>query len=109
MNDRRLSRKLCLIYALNIADWICTVTLLRIGGFYEANPLMRPLIGEPLSGLIVKGLLPAVLLVLVSRLSRRLETWESLLLNRFISFVLALYSVLCTVHIMNFIVCRIVG
>ena len=89
------------MYALNITDWICTIILLRTGGFFEANPLMRPLIGKPLPGLIVKGLLPAALLVVVSRMCRSLGVGELMLLDRFISFVLTLYSALCLIHIVN--------
>ena len=101
--------KLCLIYALNIADWFCTVVLLRLGGFYEANPLMRPVIGDPLSGAIAKCLLPAALLLLVRRMCRGLSARELIYVDRFICFALALYCALCVMHILSFILWRIRG
>ena len=101
--QRALSNKLCLIYALNIADYICTVTLLRTGDFAEANPLMRPVIGDPLSGLFFKCLLPAALLLLVRRMCRVLSVRELVYVDRFICFVLALYCALCAIHIISFV------
>ena len=97
------------MYALNIADWICTVALLRSGGFYEANPLMRSVIGEPLSGLIVKCLLPAVLLTFVYCLRRSLTAREAQLIDRSVSFVTTLYCALCVIHIVNCIILRTNG
>ena len=77
--------------------------LLRSGGFYEANPLMRPVMGEPLAGLIFKCLLPAVLLIAVSLMTRSLEIKGMRRVDRVISLVLVLYSALCSVHIVNLI------
>ena len=93
-----------MLYALNIADWVCTVALLRTGSFYEANPLMRPLIAQPLSGLLVKCLLPAILVLSVSRMMRGLGEREQGLVDRFICFALALYCALCMIHILSFAV-----
>lgn len=96
------------MYALNIADWICTVALLRTGGFFEANPLMRTLIGEPLSGLVAKCLLPGALLISVYLITRGLDGRALSRVDRFVCFVLALYSALCAIHILNIIIWQMI-
>ena len=103
-----LRRKLCLIYSLNIADWICTVTLLSSGGFFEANPLMRPVLGDVSLGFLVKGILPAFLLLFVGHMAGSLgkgARW----VDRCAGWVLALYTALCAVHIVNFAVWLSIG
>ena len=65
---------------------------------------MRPVIGEPLPGLLFKGLFPALLLALVCRMCRCLSARELRLVDRFVAFVLTLYCALCVIHIMNFVI-----
>ena len=48
-----------LIYLMNVVDWVCTLSLLRTGRFYEANPLMQSYIGSPTFGFVIKVLFPA--------------------------------------------------
>ena len=81
--------------------------LLHTGGFYEANPLMRPVMENPLLGLAVKGVLPAVLLLLVRRMLRELGERELARVDRCASFVVALYTALCLVHIVNLTLWRL--
>ena len=96
-------RKLYLIFLLNIADWICTVTLLGSGGFYEANPLMRPVIGNIAFGILFKGILPAGLVIMISRVLRRMDVGGLRRSDCFISFALTYYLGLCVIHIANFL------
>lgn len=98
-----LMRKLFLIYSLNTVDWICTVVLLRTGGFYEANPLMQPIIGNLSLGLTVKGILPLLAILLIIRMIGRIDRGELYTIDRIVAFVLAFYTVLCGVHVVNFL------
>ncbi len=91
-----------MIYSLNVVDWICTVVLLHTGGFFEANPLMQSIVSDISLGFLVKCILPALLMVPIWRLICLLEITDLPLIDRFISFVLALYTAICAVHIVNF-------
>ncbi len=80
------------------------MTLLRTGGFFEANPLMSPVIGDPSWGFLLKCILPAFLLLFVGRRYGALGEAGDRWVDRCASFVLALYCALCAVHIVNFTV-----
>lgn len=97
-----LTRKLVLIYALNVADWFCTVVLLRAGGFYEANPLMRLVIDDIPLGFAVKGILPLSVIFLVMRMMRGLDAGDLRRVGCAAAFVLTVYAALCLGHIVNF-------
>ena len=96
--------KLILIYLLNLADWLCTAVLLHTGGFFEANPLMNVFIGEPAAAAVLKGLLPALVILGLSRLLGRLDSGGLQQVDRCAAFVLTLYFMLCTAHLMNFVI-----
>ncbi len=98
-----LRRKLYLIYALNVADWICTSVLLRAGGFYEANPLMRSVAGDASWSFLLKCIAPILLTAGLFRLIGRLDREGLMHVDRFISFVLVFYLALCLNHIANFV------
>ena len=100
----RLDQKLVMIYAMNIADWICTVVLLRTDLFIEANPLMRPMIDSIPAGFLVKCLLPALLILSVSAAVRRLEAKALIIADRFISFLLVFYLAVDLDHVLNFLI-----
>ncbi|MBQ9247620.1 MAG: hypothetical protein IJ171_03430 [Ruminococcus sp.] len=85
-----------------MVDWICTVTLLRNDGFYEANPLMQSVVADITLGFLVKCILPACLMVPIWRLICLLEMPDLPIVDRFVSFVLVLYTAICAVHIVNF-------
>lgn len=99
-----VSGKLFLLYALNLADWVCTVTLLGADGFYEANPLLRALIGSPVLGMTIKGVLPAMVLAAVGQLLRLLDSRAIGKVDRCLCFVLTVYTALCANHIANFVI-----
>ncbi|MBQ3265816.1 MAG: hypothetical protein IJH07_08585 [Ruminococcus sp.] len=106
---KRLICKLLIIYALNIADWLCTWILLHTGAFAEMNPLVGSFIGSPTAGFFVKGILPAVLLTLVCLMNQLLGEKELMQVDRFASFTTMLYTALCTVHIINFLLLHFAG
>ena len=98
-----LQKKLVLIYAMNVADWICTVALLSTGGFYEANPLARAFIGSIPLGLLVKCVLPAAMIFVIQRMARLLDPHGLRVLDRFVAFALTFYTALCFLHMINFV------
>ncbi|MBQ6336775.1 MAG: hypothetical protein IJI50_06050 [Ruminococcus sp.] len=108
MDDMRFSsraaRGLLLIYALNVADWICTVVLLRGGGFFEANPLMRGIVGDISAGFAVKCLLPLLLILVLARLFSTLNEPELHGTERVVKAVFGFYLFLCVNHIANFVI-----
>ena len=103
MDRTSLLRKLYLLYALNVADWLCTVTLLHTGDFYEANPLMSHVVGSIPLGFLFKCVLPAVLMAAVFLLSGKLNRGERVWVDSFVSFVVVVYTAICVVHIIDFI------
>ena len=58
-------QKILLMIFLNFSDWLCTITLLRYDGFFEANPLMVNLIDKPFLCFIVKCILPFILMLYI--------------------------------------------
>ncbi len=95
--------KLFFLYLLNLCDWLCTEVLLRSGRFFEANPLMQPVVQQLIPALLLKGVLPLFLSLacaLVFRLSGLRET-------RFGNFLLNIgifvYSLVNLRHILNFL------
>ena len=98
-----------MIYSLNAADWICTVTLLRTGGFFEANPLMSPVMDNLSLGFLVKCILPAFTLMFVGRRYSELGETGCKWVDRCATLVLMLYTALCALHIFNFEVWRVAG
>ena len=53
-------------------------------------------------GFLVKCVLPACLMAPIWRLIRLLENPDLPVVDRFVCFVLALYTAICAVHIFNF-------
>ena len=102
LNDT-VRRRLLLLYILNIADWVCTVILLDSGGFYEMNPLMRPIVTSIPLGFLIKGVLPAAIVAAIPRMTLKLDCAGITKIIRFTNLILALYIALCVNHIYNFI------
>ena len=99
---KRLYKKLALVYALNLTDWVFTLLLLRTGQFAEANPVMQPFITSIPQGFTLKCLFPAAAIGTVMLLLRRLRLSELGTADRFISFVLVFYLAINLDHIVNF-------
>ena len=100
---KKLYKKLLLVFALNLVDWLCTVVLLGTGLFQEANPLMREIIGNLPQGFFAKCLFPAAAIFAVMVMLRWMEVKELRIADRFISFVLVFYLAIDLDHILNFL------
>ena len=99
-----ISKKLYIIYIMNVADWVCTVVLLRSGGFFEANPLAAGFVGDLSLGFVMKCVVSAGIIWLLMRLVGLLSDDGLRTADRFISFGVGFYFLLCSVHIVNFVI-----
>lgn len=99
-----LRNKLYIVYALNVIDWMLTVTLLDTGSFFEANPIARTFINSIALGLIIKCIVPFILVFLVNRFMHILEFAQLKKADIMISFGLTVYLAVTLDHIINFII-----
>lgn len=56
-----------IIYLLNCIDLLFTYTYLQTGQFYEANPIMAPIIENPYLALSIKIIMPGIFIIYALR------------------------------------------
>lgn len=95
-----INLKLMIIYILNLLDIIFTVVLLKTGYFQEANFLMRSVVEDLNLSFLVKGLLPLILLILLSVRIRKADERQRKLSNIAISGCMLYYGIINLSHIM---------
>lgn len=95
--------KLLMLYLLNVSDWLCTEALIASGRFFEANPIMQPVVDNFWLTLLVKGILPLVLVLLCAFVFRLAGCEDSRFASRMINFAIIAYSLLNIWHIANFV------
>lgn len=95
--------KLLMLYLLNVSDWLCTEALISSGRFYEANPIMQPVVDNFWLTLFVKGILPLALVLLCAFVFRLAGCEESRFAGWMINFAIIAYSLLNIWHIANFV------
>ena len=95
--------KLLMLYLLNVSDWLCTEALISSGRFYEANPIMQPVVDNFWLTLLVKGILPLVLVLLCAFIFRLAGCEENRFASWIINFAIIAYSLLNIWHIANFV------
>ncbi len=98
-----LQRKLCVVYFLNVVDWICTLRLVSTGLFYEANPLAAKFIDSIGIGFLVKCAVPLLLVVIVCKGMHILDLKALRFADMLISFGLTIYLLITLDHFINFI------
>ncbi len=96
-------QKIFFLYFLNIVDWVCTEALLSTGRFYEANPLMRPVLDGFLPTLLIKGILPFVLIIICCAVYRASGIEESRFANVLLYTGIIVYAAVNLWHILNFL------
>lgn len=96
-------QKLFFLYFLNIVDWICTEALLASGRFYEANPIMQPVLDGFWNTLLIKGILPLAMVILCSVLFKALDAEQTRLTNALLYVGICAYALLNLWHIVNFV------
>lgn len=100
---KRFYKRLTLLYVLNLADWLCTEALLASGKFVEANPVMRPVMGQFPMTLLIKVALPLFLVLLCALIYRLAREIESKFANAMLLIGLVAYSLVNLWHIFNFV------
>ena len=96
-------RKLFFLYALNLSDWLCTEALLATGRFFEANPVMSPVLPHFLPTLLLKGLMPLGLTLLCALLYRLARDENARLPHVLIDIGIVAYTLVNLWHIVNFV------
>ncbi|MGL4345267.1 MAG: DUF5658 family protein [Cellulosilyticaceae bacterium] len=94
-----LKKKLTLLYVLNALDIVFTFALVKTGMFFEANKLMVPIIGEPIWGILLKLVLPAMLIIYVLLQIDKLPNQNLRLCNFCINVVLGVYVIINVLHV----------
>ena len=96
-------RKLFFLYALNLCDWLCTSVLLRTGRFFEANPVMSPVMRGFLPALLIKGLLPLALTLLCAVLFKLSGETDSRFTTVLLNIGIIAYTLVNLLHVVNFL------
>lgn len=96
-------QKIFFLYFLNLVDWVCTEALLNTGRFYEANPVMRPVLDGFLPTLLIKGVLPLALVLICCAVYKASGIEESKFANVLLNIGIAAYAAVNLWHILNFL------
>lgn len=96
-------QKLYFLYFLNIVDWICTEALLASGKFYEANPIMQPVLDGFWNTMLIKGILPLAMVSLCAVIFKALDAEQTRLTNTLLYVGISAYALLNLWHIVNFV------
>lgn len=99
-----ISKKLYLVYFLNVVDFICTLALLSTGIFYEANPIARTFISSALLAVLLKCVIPFFVIVLCVKGMSVLDYPQLKVADMVVSFGLTVYIVILLDHLINFII-----
>ncbi|MBQ0097850.1 MAG: hypothetical protein KBS62_02800 [Oscillospiraceae bacterium] len=98
-----ISKKLFLMYALNVSDWICTMILLSSGKFAEANPIARTFINSFLLSFVIKCILPFFIILSICYLTKMLEYNGLKTADKTVCFGLTFYIAINVDHLINFL------
>ncbi len=96
-------RKIFFLYFLNLIDWVCTEALISSGRFYEANPLMRPVLTGFVPTVIIKGVLPLALTLVCCAVYKASGIGESKFANILLYTGIIAYGAVILWHIFNFL------
>ena len=96
-------QKIFFLYFLNLIDWLCTETLLASGKFYEANPVMQPVLTGFWQTILIKGVLPLALILICCLIFRLSGEEQSLATNILLYIGIIAYALVNLWHIFNFV------
>lgn len=96
---KNLKNKLIILYILNVTDIIFTLLLLFTCFYMEVNPLIAKALKDPVSGLLLKIVLPAILLILVFSRMQRATEQQLKKSNYLINGVTAFYALINAFHL----------
>lgn len=92
----RIKHKLIGLYLLNVLDILFTLILLNTGMFIEINPIMTYIVSNTWLSILVKVLLPALLLLVLSSRIQNASINQLKVSHKLINIILAFY---CSVNI----------
>ncbi len=96
-------QKLLFLYFLNLIDWVCTEALLFSGRFYEANPIMQPVLTNFTSTILIKGVLPLAMIIICSIIYKLAGEEDNFIINFLVYFGITAYILVNAWHILNFV------
>ncbi|GLC28876.1 DUF5658 family protein [Clostridium omnivorum] len=93
-----ISKKLVILYILNITDLFFTNLLLQTGMFFEANKIMNLVINDTLTSALIKIVLPLILIIVLRYRMRGASSEQLIKGNILINIVLIFYVIVNTFH-----------
>lgn len=93
-------KRMISLYLLNVTDIIFTLLLLRTGLFTEANGAMSGVVTNPIAGLAVKLILPALLLFYLFFRLKRASPKQLRISGWVINIVLVFYGLVNLSHVL---------
>ena len=102
-NSFSFYQKIFFLYFLNLVDWFCTQALLASGKFYEANPIMQPVLGNFWAALLIKGILPLVLIIICCVVYKLMGVEEGFSTHLLLYIGICAYALVNLWHIFNFV------
>ena len=94
-----IRKKMIILYVLNLTDITFTLLLLQTGFFTEVNILMVNAVKNPVAGILLKTILPAVLLYYLYKRICCIDTAQLKAANIGINISLALYVLVNLSHL----------
>jgi hypothetical protein len=94
-----IKKKFIILYMLNVMDIIFTVLLLQTGYFQEVNILMAKAVNNPIAGLLLKIILPAVLLIYIYKRIKDSDSSQLKASNIAVNISLTIYSLVNLSHL----------
>lgn len=91
-------KKLAIIYALNVSDYILTLVLVGSGLFSEVNPILSMPINN-FGGFILKCILPLALLLLIRHRIRNISVKQIKPVWYILDCTIGLYAIINIFHI----------
>ncbi|MGF7144686.1 hypothetical protein HNQ56_003118 [Anaerotaenia torta] len=92
-------KKFILLYLLNMTDILFTVLLLQTGYFKEANIFMAKIVVNPVAGVLLKMLLPALMLGYLYRQLQEDDEEQLRVSNIAVNFSLTVYTLVNLSHL----------
>ncbi len=96
-------QKIFFLYFLNLIDWLCTEALLASGRFFEANPIMQPVLDNFWHTVLIKGVLPLALILVCCLIFKLAGSEESFTSKLLLYIGIVAYALVNLWHIFNFV------
>lgn len=96
-------QKIFFLYFLNLVDWFCTEVLIASGKFYEANPIMKPVLANFWQTLLIKGALPLGIIIICCIIYKLMKVEPDFFTNLLLYIGISAYALINLWHIFNFV------